>query len=197
MKPLAKGTCQSLFITYSLSMKAMMRSFMCCRRVWLSKQQLRDIRADEASVPTEMTTFWQLKTRWLCFLLTSSVTTLNYTSHWFGLRWNVSLCLPREGCFTLIKHLLLAGAAGFCVLKSGQHLPTLQKRRRNVCVSNISKAATMASNTYYYHAPNAHFKQQKQGGDRHSRGLCVGGTTNTWILTIRKDNVLRTCRFWG
>lgn len=53
IKTLAEGMRQSLFITYSLSMKAMTRS------VWLSKQQLRDIRADEASVQTEMTTFWQ------------------------------------------------------------------------------------------------------------------------------------------
>lgn len=33
------------------------------RSVQLSKQKLRDIRADEASVQTEMTTFQQLKTR--------------------------------------------------------------------------------------------------------------------------------------
>lgn len=95
IKTLAKGMCQSLFITYSLSMKAIMRSFRCCGSVRLSKQKLRDIRADEASVQTKMTTFWQLKTRWLCFLLTSTVTTLNYRSHWFRLRWNVSLCLHR------------------------------------------------------------------------------------------------------
>lgn len=95
IKTLAKGMCQSLFITYSLSMKAIMRSFMCYRSVWLSKQKLRDIRADEASVQTEMTTFWQLKTRWSCLLLTSTVTTLNYRSHWFRLRWNVRLCLHR------------------------------------------------------------------------------------------------------
>lgn len=93
IKTLAEGMCQSLFITYSLSMRAMTRS------VWLSKQQLRDIRADEASVQTEMTTFWQLKTRWSSFLLTSTVTTLNYSSHWFRLHWNVSLCLSSWGMF--------------------------------------------------------------------------------------------------
>lgn len=88
IKTLAKGMCQSLFITYSLSMKAIMRSFMCCGSVWLSKQKFRDIRADETSVQTEMTTFWQKK-RWSCFLLTSTVTTLNYRFHWFRLHWNV------------------------------------------------------------------------------------------------------------
>lgn len=31
--------------------------------VWLSEQKLWDIRADEASVQTEITTFWQLKAR--------------------------------------------------------------------------------------------------------------------------------------
>lgn len=88
----ACASCSSLLLIKYESNK---EEFPVLGKHLIVKAKLSDIRADEASAAAEMTTLWQLKTRWSCFLLTRTVTSLNYRACWSGLCWNVSLCLHR------------------------------------------------------------------------------------------------------
>lgn len=55
-------------------------------------------------------------------------------------------------------------------------------KKMSGCLSNISQAATAASNTSYKLTPHFHWNQWKEEGDKHSRGVCLRGTTKPSTL---------------
>lgn len=141
-----------------------------------------------------MTTFWQSKTRWSRFLLTSTVTALNCRSRWHGLSQHHDSDFT-EGT-THTKQKPAAHGNSFFLHTEEQSVASYPVKKMSESLSNIFKTATAASNTFYNHTPHIHLNQWKEEGDKHSWGVCLGGTLKPLTLTAGAERCGRGWRFW-